>query len=479
VSVFKQWPIYFIGRMLPAVISFFAIATYTRVVDPKSFGIYALLMSVSLLIGTGCYSWLRVATLRMVGSVDDPADLASYMATILAGFVALSMLVAVMIVVVVRVLSPQLPVSSVLLAIGTAIASGWFELNVTLAQARLKLKLYGILQAARAVCTFGCSIGLIAAGFKVDALLGGFVVGNASVLLASGPWLSVLLGRMDGKIARRMLRFGWPSSAVSLSSFSGTFQRLVIDRIGGSAGVGIFSAASDFAGQSIGLLIGTALIAGQSLAFQARDRGSADELVSQMRNNARLVFAVGLGATAGMIALAEPLANAYFGPDFRAQAAPIIMISAAAVFVAGLRSSYFEQIFEIVLDTRPIAVLTACRVVLTVGLSVALIVHFGGVGAASASLITETLTLVAAAIWARRLIDLPLPYDTFAKLAAAAAAMIGVLQFVPNRHGLVGPAAAVVAGVLVYGSVAALLHMPALRARWRLTRAAETMAANP
>lgn len=478
-SVFKQWPIFFIGRMLPAVITFFAIATYTRLVDPKSFGMYALLISVSLLIGTACYSWLRVATLRLIGSVDDPADQASYMAMILAGFVALSVLVAVAIVVTVRVMRPELPLSSVLLTAGTAIANGWFELNIALSQARFKLKQYGILQASRAVCTFGSSLGLIAAGFKVNALLGGFLMGNASALFACGPWCSAVRGRVEWEIVRRMFGFGWPSSAVSLSGFTATFQRFTIDRIGGNAGVGIFSAATDFAGQTIGLLMGTALIAGQPLAFRARDRGSRDELVSQMRNNARLIFAIGLGATAGMIALARPLADAYFGPDFRADAAPIVMISAAAVFVGGLRSSFFEQIFEIVLDTRPIAVLTACRIVVSAGVSVALIERFGGVGAASASLLVEVVAVVATAIWARRHIDLPLPYDSFAKLTAAAAVMTGVLQLIPSRNGPLGLATAIVAGIVVYGVFVALLHAPTLRARLSLMRAADTMAGTP
>ena len=41
-QVFKQWPIYLIGRILPAAIGFFGIALYTRLLDPASFGIYAL-----------------------------------------------------------------------------------------------------------------------------------------------------------------------------------------------------------------------------------------------------------------------------------------------------------------------------------------------------------------------------------------------------------------------------------------------------
>jgi O-antigen/teichoic acid export membrane protein len=192
-----------------------------------------------------------------------------------------------------------------------------------------------------------------------------------------------------------------------------------------------------------------------------------------MRNNVRLIFLVGLGATGGLMALAQPIANAFFGPAFRPNAAPVIMVSAAAVFVGGMRSSYFEQIFEIALDTRPIAILTACRVVVTVVLSAPLIIRFGGIGGAYAALAVESVMLAATAIWARRFIDLPLPYASLAKISTAAVVMVGVLRLIPSRDQLLGLACAVVAGAVAYGAVVALLHVSALRAYLTLSRNAE------
>jgi len=60
-QVFRLWPIYFAGRMLPAAIAFGGIALYTRLLDPASFGIYALCLSTSFLVGMTGFSWLRVA----------------------------------------------------------------------------------------------------------------------------------------------------------------------------------------------------------------------------------------------------------------------------------------------------------------------------------------------------------------------------------------------------------------------------------
>ena len=69
--MFKQWLAYAAGRILPAAVGFGAIALYTRLLDPASFGAYALLLSTSFLVGMVAYSWLRVASLRMMASVGD------------------------------------------------------------------------------------------------------------------------------------------------------------------------------------------------------------------------------------------------------------------------------------------------------------------------------------------------------------------------------------------------------------------------
>jgi O-antigen/teichoic acid export membrane protein len=50
-KVLKQLPIYFIGRIFPAAVAFFGISLYTHLLDPASFGTYALLLSISFLVG--------------------------------------------------------------------------------------------------------------------------------------------------------------------------------------------------------------------------------------------------------------------------------------------------------------------------------------------------------------------------------------------------------------------------------------------
>jgi O-antigen/teichoic acid export membrane protein len=453
---------YFIGRILPAAIAFFGIALYTRFLDPVSFGTYALLLSTSFLVGTTCFSWLRVAALRMMGTVVA-SDEADYAATIAASFAGMAVLVSIILVVSLHFYHLQLSATTIALTVAGAVMSGWFELNVSIAQARLKLTRYSVLQSARAIANLAAALGLIHIGWKVDALLGGFIVGNCVSLFALASWRSALRGASRSAIFHKLFRFGWPSSASSLSALSGTFQRFSLQFFGGAGVLGIFAAVSDFANQTIGLLIGTAALAGQPLAFRARDSGSPGELEDQLRNNARLIYAIGVGSTAGLIALAQPLANVYFGPKFRVDAGPLIVVFAIATLLGGIRASYFEQGFEIMLKTRPIAILTALRICFYIGLSILLIPRIGSMGAAYSSLVSEASLLIVTMVWSRSLLHMPVPIMSFAKMTAAALFMALCIQLVPGRETIGGVVLAVAVGIAAYTTSFGLLYWREVR----------------
>ncbi|HEX8807091.1 MAG TPA: oligosaccharide flippase family protein, partial [Candidatus Aquilonibacter sp.] len=406
-QVFKQWPLYFIGRILPAAIGFCAIALYTRLLSPASFGIYALLLSTSYFVGLIGFTWLRVASLRMMAAVPR-ADEPNMKATIGLGFAGMSISVSAVIILIVRIYQPAWGWTPALLTAGCAVASGWFELNVAIMQARLHVLGYSLLQMSRAVLALIGSVALISAGFKANALLGGFIIGNCAAFGALRIWQgAVTRGRFDRSLLGRIFRFGWPTSATAVGTLSVTFLRYLLNAVGGSAAVGIFAAASDFSQQTVGLLIGTATLAGQPLAFRARDVGDHEELVRQLRHNARLIFAIALPATAGLVALSGPISHVYLGPRFHVHSGLVMAISAIVMLVSGLRSSYFEQVFEIALRTTAVAVTTAVRVALTILPSFWLIHVYGAVGAALAVLFSEVLGLGLSIAWANRLMHIP------------------------------------------------------------------------
>lgn len=462
-QLLKHWSVYFVGRILPATITFASIALYTRLLDPGSFGIYALLLSTSFAVGLIGYSWLRVAALRMIATVSDE-DKPNLLSTIGLAFFGLSIAVALAVVLIVRLYDPALNWTLVLLAAACAVASGWFELNVAILQARLHSVGYGLLQLGRVLGTLLSSVALIFAGFKASALLGGFAIGNLASLAALGLWSDVGRGRFDPGLLRRFFTFGWPSSAGSIGIFANTFQRYALEAVGGSALVGIYAAATDFAQQTIGLLMGTATLAGQPLAFRARDHGAEGQLSKQLRMNARAIFAIGLPAAVGLAVLSGPISHFYLGPRFHVNAGTIMAIAAGTMFLSGLRGGYFEQAFEIAFDTRAVAINAVIRVALVVGLSLWLIPLQGAVGAAIAMLLSEVFGLLLSIVWARRLMSIPIPSLSWLKIATATSAMVAAIVLTPWRSTFWGLAVAVCVGVLVYSGAIAWMHVHGIRA---------------
>lgn len=462
-QVLRHWSVYIVGRLLPAAISFASIALYTRLLDPASFGTSALLLSTSFLVGSIVYAWLRVAALRLTASVS-PADEPNLLATMGAAFLGLSVLVAAVSTLVVRLYDPALGWGFALLTAACAVVSGWFELNVAIMQARLNSIGYGFLQMGRVLGTLAATLALITAGLKAEALLGGFAIGNLVGLTAIGSWARAFRGTLDRALFRRFFLFGWPSSAASIGYFSPTFQRYALETVGGSALVGVYAAASDFAQQTIGLLMGTATLAGQPLAFRARDLGGQEQLSEQLRMNARVLFAIGLPAAAGLVVLSGPISHVYLGPSFHANAGTIIAIAAGTMFLSGLRGGYFEQAFEIAFKTRAVAINAIARVALTVGLSLCLIPPYGVVGAASAMFLAEVVGLVLSVLWARRLMHVPIPSLSWLKVATATSAMVAAIILTPWRSTLFGLVVATCVGVLVYAAAIGAMHVHGIRA---------------
>jgi O-antigen/teichoic acid export membrane protein len=453
-KVLKQLPIYFIGRIFPAAVAFFGISLYTHLLDPASFGTYALLLSISFLVGQTGFTWLRIAALRMLAAVSEKEE-PDYLATIATGFFITALVVAGAVYAVVSIYNRALPPIVIVLTVASAVSSAWFEMNITVSQAKGKLVTLAMLQIGRSLAALGATLGLIHFGMKEVALLGGFVVGNMVGLGSTKLWISAFRGQFRSPILARLFLFGWPGSLAAINNVSATFIRYTLEITGSTAAVGIYSSAVDFTNQTISLLIGTASLAGQPLAFRARDQGTHDELIAQLRTNVRLIFTIGLGATVGLIALAGPISHVYFGAKFRAfggsTIAEVITISALGVFLAGLRGSYFEQAFEIAFKTWPLVVIMVIRTATTLGVGFFMVRSFGILGAAMTVLGSDIISTIVSFAWGRRLIKMPLPFLSFAKTAVAAAIMVIGMLLIPNRDSLLGLTLAITTGLIVYG----------------------------
>jgi O-antigen/teichoic acid export membrane protein len=213
------------------------------------------------------------------------------------------------------------------------------------------------------------------------------------------------------------------------------------------------------------VLIGAVSLAGLPLSFKAKDLGGHEALMNQMRENARLIFAVGFPAAVGLAVLAGPIAEVLLGHRFQAGAGAIIALISIATLLACLRTYYFDQAFELAYETRPQAVMAFISTGVVIGTTLFFVPRFGALGAGYGALMTAVIGLTMSVVWGPRVLKVPIPWRSCGKTTLATAGMVATMLAFP-RHGVIFLIAAGAAGLAVYVAIAAVTRPTIMRARF-------------
>ena len=462
----KQSLVALSGRMIPAAVGLGSVAIYTRLLDPGSVGAYALLLSASLLANGIGFAWLRNAVLRVVSGEDEGELRPDVAATIVLAFCATALVLGALEGLALRVLRPGLALLPVCLAVGAAWASGWYDLNQALMQARLRLVSWGALNLSRALTALVVSVSCIELGLKTDALLIGFIAGNVAAFAFVAGWAPGLRGRFDPRLFARMARFGWPLGLkAGLEQIAPTVQRYIVNSSVGMGAVGVFVVANDFTAQTINSILGSINLAGVTLAFRARDVGGEAELKRQLEQNARIIFGIAAPLAFGIVVLAKTLASVVFGPQFQHGAQAVIVIIGISSFVGYLRVYYFDLAFELAMNTVPQPIISTIGTAVMIGASAVLIPRYGSNGAALSALIATVTAFVLSAVWGRRIMRLPIPVGCWIKTVLATSGMVLVLAAFPKHGGVVELIMLASLGAVIYGGLSLAMRFELVRAR--------------
>ena len=454
------------GRVIPAAVGLCSVFVYTRLLDPNSFGTYALLLSSSLLASGIGFAWLRNAVLRLISGEHEDRMKHDVAATIIVSFGLTAVIIGSIEGILLHVYRSGITNLSLALAVGAALASAWNELNASLLQARLNFVSWGGLNFARAVTALCTTLVLIALGWKSDALLGGFILGNCTAFACVALWSPALRGRFDPALFSRLLTFGWPLSIKGgFELVVPVVQRYIIDFSVGTTAVGMYAVANDFTAQTSGSIVGSISLAGIPLAFRAQDRGGSIARDVQLASNARLIFAIAAPLALGIAVLAKPISSVCFGPNFRTGAEPVMALVAFSAVLTYLRSYYFDQAFELALRTRPQAVISAVVSTVAIVSGIVLIPRFAAVGAAAAAVVAAFVGISVSAVWGARFLRVPIPGRSWLKTGIATSVMAAVLIAVPKHGGLVELVTLSLLGVFVYAAFAAALRFDFVRAK--------------
>ena len=466
-SVAQRSAVYVLARVVPSVVMLGGIAVLTRTLSPQDYGVYALCMSLSVFLYMAAVNWLSSTAVRLHSVFYRTHNLVGSVLAVFGGLLLPLVLASVAAMGLVGLADPPL----MLLFIPLAVLFAWTEVFSNTAIARMDARTYGLVQVLRTL------LATVLAG--TFAWLGygamGAVAGTALGFGVIGAWTAgmalVEMRRARGRpwAVRDILGFGLPLGLGYAIAGALTYSdRIILAWFADPAAVGLYVLALDLADKTAKSLvtpIGQASVPSINEALAEQGREVANRRLAQMLV---AVTAIALPATVGLALVAPALANVVVGPQFRSVLAELLPIAAAVTLIGVIKANYLDLAFHLARSTWNFTAATSVHVAIHLGIAFLLIPAFGLWGGIATLLLSQIVGATLVGWFGRRVFVLPLPARQLAKVAAATAAMAGMVLLVqhlepPDLAPVLSLTAEVVAGVVAYGAAVVCLDVASLR----------------
>lgn len=449
--------------LLSAGSQFASVVVFTHLIAADAYGRYALVMALVQVVDILVFGWLRAGEMRFYEAAlvrDELAKLYAGTQLVLASACLVLMLVGVPLAL--WVVPDQ--------ALSLALSSGILLLVVRAAaqQAMVRLRMQGdvirfsLFEILRSLLCLAIPV-ILALVFDIAEQ--SLLLGMAGVTLAVLPftlrtaWVRFNPRMFDRSMLRDCWTFSYPAILGSLlADLVILSDRYLIGLFEDAAAVGVFSAATSIARQSIALLFSVTLLANYPLLIQASERDGRNAARDRLRDNFAALLALCIPATVGVALTARHLTAICLGAEFQ-EAGGMIPWIVVATFITGVKVHAVDHIFH--LEKRTMLLLMV-NIPITLGnivLTAALVPYWGTSGAILASLVAALTGLAATIAVGSRLMILPVPVDTLWRTLLSTAFMAAALTGVTYPETPAGLGTMVATGAVVYTSAGILLNL--------------------
>jgi O-antigen/teichoic acid export membrane protein len=468
----SQAAIYFFANVFSAVLGLLNVVVFTRLFDPRDYGIYVLGMAFAIVLNTCLTSWLRLPILRE-NARGDGSDVRG---TVLVGL--LLSCVAAPLAYPIALLS-GLTRDAAAAATVVAVMMGGFEIGLEILRAQLRAATFAGATVVRAVgvSVLGISVGLFASHGVLLLCSTAAAFGVSMLLFISPVWrgTSISLDR-DRLVAYSIAGIPLTISSVLLA-LSGIIDRFIVAHLVGVAQAGRYVASTDLANQALLMPAMSLASAFVPLAVQTLAQKGADAASQQLADGVEILFAVMLPACVGFAIVSHHVGDLALGPDFRDLAAQIMPIVSFALLFQVLTQQYLHISFLISNRNAFYLWNTGSVIVFNVAVSYLLIEHLGVVGGAWGRLATAIFGFLGALVLMRWAFPIPLPLARLARIVVAGLAMAVVVRALDSILAVSPPVALAIlipAGIATYAGMCWLQNvlgirdraLPALRGPW-------------
>ncbi|WP_254864754.1 oligosaccharide flippase family protein [Halovivax gelatinilyticus] len=463
----------FLSKILGAAIGFVGTVYFARVLGAEVLGLYAMVVAlVSWLVLFGKIGFTSAITKRL----SEGDDQGAYM---IAGVLAIATVATVLAIGVLlgrpyveaytSGVEAYVAVSVVWFVIAIAVAKLLFSVVRAFLQGQHLVHIAGGLEPAKSGAKTIIQVGLVAAGYGLLGMFVGYVVGVIVVALFGLVFVSFRPQRPTRKHVRSLFdyaKFSWLGGLKS-RAFNDV-DIVILGALVPASLVGIYAVAWSLS--TFLNLFGSAI--SKSMFPEISERSATESLdaVSGYVEDS-LAFA-GLVAIPGLVGgtlLADRLLRIY-GPEFT-QGTEVLWL----LLVAVVCYNFFKQLLNALnaVDRPDLAFrANAVFIVSNVALNVVLIVQFGWVGAAIASIVSVGIGLAVSYVMVTSLLPFTPPLAEISKQVAAALAMGFVVvsaEFAIETLTAFDHNFAIVSVLVALGAATYGLVLLAISARFRTT----------
>ena len=394
--------IYLLARGIPGLINFLAIVIYTRLLEPTEYGRYAVVLASVGLVNVFLFQWLRLGVTRFLQYYSNKEKKEAFLSSISICFAVVVMITGFL----TGISTLIFPDHKGFWILGMFLlwAQAWFELNLELLRSQLSPTIYGLVSLSKALLALCLGTVFVLLGLGAIGLLLGLILGfvTSSLFIAKSLWKSVQLSLLDTRIIRQLLSYGLPLTATFAMSFIiNSSDRLLLSWLSGADETGQYSVIYDLSQQTLILLMTIVNLAAYPLVVRALEHVGPEAARKQLKENAVILFSVGLPATMGLILLTPNITNVILGASYRESAYVIMPLIVIAAFIQGTKSFYLDLAFHLGKKTILQAWTVFIAALVNIILNLWWIPKWGSEGAAYATICAFFIAAVASGILGR------------------------------------------------------------------------------
>ena len=457
--------VYFIVRAGNGVFAIATLAIFSQHLSPADYGVYALGIAIATVASGVLYQWLNVAVGRFYPTQRD--DLEKIKVVTALGYWFTTAVAALLFIGALQfreVFDVDPVLVGILFLISVVLARHTLALQMTNSEGRPFR--YGLISWSKGGGALLAGLALINYGIGEKGALLGFLVGLLFSVLAFAPQplLLIRFHSLDKQLAENMFRFGLPLTFNHLAiAFVDVADRFMIGSLLGVAYVAPYAVAYDLVQLSIGPTMNVLFLAAFPLIVRLFEAGQDEEARIRLHEFGGRLIILGLPVAVGVGFFASDISDILFRSDYRKDAAKIMPLLAAAIFLGTFKSYFLDVVFQLRNKTKYLGYIAILMAAVNIALNLVLLPQNGVIAAAWATLAAFTTGALASWAVGKSFFALPSLCSVFCSSAIACASMIVVLYSLPPSSGLIWLFAKFAVGFITYVLMALVLDVAACR----------------